>query len=160
MSVARRIRDLRYIKGWGPNELAGRAGISRTALYQIESGKTETPRAGTLNQIARALGVPIEHLIIREDAEPTDPATDRVHPRRSSRGPWTQEPRNQAAPQSPLDRKFRELLASPLGDGVARLVEQAHQSLDATSPMVESERPQRPAHPTARVGLGRRVVSR
>ena len=58
MSLAQRIRDFRYSKGWGPDELANRAEISRTALYQIESGKTELPRAGTLRRIAVALGGP------------------------------------------------------------------------------------------------------
>ena len=32
MNLAKRIRDLRYSKGWGPDELANRAKISRTAL--------------------------------------------------------------------------------------------------------------------------------
>ncbi len=63
MSLAQRIRDSRYSKGWGPDELANRAEISRTALYQIESGKTELPRAGTLRRIAVALEVPMEELL-------------------------------------------------------------------------------------------------
>ena len=57
MSLAQRVRDIRYAKGWGPDELANRAEISRTALYQIESGKTGLPRAGTLRRIAVALEV-------------------------------------------------------------------------------------------------------
>ncbi len=63
MTIAKRVRDYRYAKGWGPDELASRAEISRTALYQIECGKTETPRAGTLRRIARALDVSIEALL-------------------------------------------------------------------------------------------------
>src|SRR5215212_5391545 len=63
MSLAQRVRDHRYTKGWGPDELASRAEISRTALYQIESGKTELPRAGTLRRIAIALEVPMEALL-------------------------------------------------------------------------------------------------
>src|SRR5262249_55683567 len=63
MSLAQRVRDFRYSKGWGPDELASRASISRTALYQIESGKTELPRAGTLRRIAIALEVPMESLL-------------------------------------------------------------------------------------------------
>src|SRR5438105_2299996 len=70
MTLARRVRDCRYAKGWGPDELATRAEISRTALYQIECGKTETPRAGTLRRIAKALEIPIDALI----AEDVDPA--------------------------------------------------------------------------------------
>src|SRR3954454_14877741 len=63
MTLAKRIRDCRYAKGWGPDELAIRAEISRTALYQIERGRTEVPRAGTLRRIAQALDVPIEVLL-------------------------------------------------------------------------------------------------
>jgi len=63
MSLAQRVRDYRYSKGWGPDELASRAAISRTALYQIESGKTELPRAGTLRRIALALDVSMETLL-------------------------------------------------------------------------------------------------
>lgn len=63
MSLAQRVREFRYSKGWGPDELASRAEISRTALYQIESGKTELPRAGTLRRIAIALDVPMEELL-------------------------------------------------------------------------------------------------
>src|ERR1700690_2162667 len=63
MNLSRRIRDLRYAKGWGPDELASRAKISRTALYQIERGSTSKPQAGTLRRISRALGVPVEDLM-------------------------------------------------------------------------------------------------
>ena len=63
MSLAQRVRDFRYSKGWGPDELASRAEISRTALYQIESGKTGLPRAGTLRRIAVALEVSMDELL-------------------------------------------------------------------------------------------------
>ncbi len=63
MNLSRQIRDLRYAKGWGPDELASRAKISRTALYQIERGNTSKPQAGTLRRICRALGVPLENLL-------------------------------------------------------------------------------------------------
>ena len=63
MELSKRIRDLRYAKGWGPDELASRAKISRTALYQIERGNTSKPQAGTLRRISRALGVPLEALL-------------------------------------------------------------------------------------------------
>src|SRR5438874_3395273 len=63
ISLAQRVRDFRYSKGWGPDELASRAEISRTALYQIESGKTGLPRAGTLRRIAVALDVSMDDLL-------------------------------------------------------------------------------------------------
>jgi len=68
MNLAIRVRDYRYAKGWGPDELASRAEISRTALYQIESGKTGLPRAGTLRRIAMALDVTMEDLLGNGDA--------------------------------------------------------------------------------------------
>jgi transcriptional regulator with XRE-family HTH domain len=86
MSLAQRVRDFRYSKGWGPDELASRAEISRTALYQIESGKTELPRAGTLRRIAVALDVPMEDLLGNGEAETLPPvasrqAANRVNPK-------------------------------------------------------------------------------
>ncbi|AGA27306.1 helix-turn-helix domain-containing protein [Singulisphaera acidiphila] len=75
MSLAQRVRDHRYSKGWGPDELASRAAISRTALYQIESGKTELPRAGTLRRIALALDVSMEILLGHSEAGPVVAAT-------------------------------------------------------------------------------------
>src|SRR4051794_41267525 len=84
MSLAQRVRDYRYSKGWGPDELASRAAISRTALYQIESGKTELPRAGTLRRIAMALDVSMEILLGHGDANPAGSAPAAV--RRGRRG--------------------------------------------------------------------------
>ena len=68
ISLAQRVRDFRYCKGWGPDELASRAEISRTALYQIESGKTGLPRAGTLRRIAVALEVSMDELLGHPEA--------------------------------------------------------------------------------------------
>jgi transcriptional regulator with XRE-family HTH domain len=86
MSLAQRVRDFRYSKGWGPDELASRAEISRTALYQIESGKTGLPRAGTLRRIALALEVPMEELLGSDvDTESSASVTDRTMPARPAR---------------------------------------------------------------------------
>src|SRR3974390_304391 len=68
ISLAQGFRDFRYSKGWGPDELANRAEISRTALYQIESGKTGLPRAGTLRRIAVALDVSMDDLLGNTEA--------------------------------------------------------------------------------------------
>ena len=70
ISLAQRVRDFRYSKGWGPDELASRAEISRTALYQIESGKTGLPRAGTLRRIAVALDVSMDDLLGHAESAP------------------------------------------------------------------------------------------
>ncbi|WP_337176885.1 helix-turn-helix domain-containing protein [Paludisphaera sp.] len=77
MTLAQRVRDFRYAKGWGPDELANRAEISRTALYQIESGKTGLPRAGTLRRIAVALDVSMDALLGEENESQAAAQVDR-----------------------------------------------------------------------------------
>ena len=59
--MALRIRQLREAKGWTQLHLAELAGMSRSQLAMIEK---ETRPANTLrlNAIAKALGVPTEHL--------------------------------------------------------------------------------------------------
>lgn len=139
MNLAKRIRDLRYAKGWGPDELASRAKISRTALYQIERGNTSKPQAGTLRRISRALGVPLEVLLdstplLGDQGEPVESAgashsaslsvPERTFP--SDRG-------------EELMEKFRLLLASPMADGIARIVEESFRLLPIMPPPVQSE---------------------
>jgi len=167
MSLAQRVRDIRYAKGWGPDELANRAEISRTALYQIESGKTGLPRAGTLRRIAVALEVPMEDLLVAEDQPEQAPsAADRQGLPRRSRGLYEWLP-SEGGPlampgggnfktlavaagdesrftvESPiaskanghesifvregeLMSKLHDLLHSPIGDGVASIVDELH----------------------------------
>jgi transcriptional regulator with XRE-family HTH domain len=159
VTIAKRVRDCRYAKGWGPDELATRAEISRTALYQIECGKTETPRAATLRRIARALDVSIESLLGTEEPGSTDvqpgahsstdglpgswpadrtafdPHLDRDAPRNAGdrhHASIRERPaanRNVTTREGELQRKFRELLSSPLGEGLARIVEETHRLL-------------------------------
>ncbi|MDG3003961.1 helix-turn-helix domain-containing protein [Paludisphaera mucosa] len=85
MTLAQRVRDFRYAKGWGPDELANRAEISRTALYQIESGKTGLPRAGTLRRIAVALDVSMDDLLSEDEAPASPPAPGAVKPQATFR---------------------------------------------------------------------------
>jgi transcriptional regulator with XRE-family HTH domain len=153
MSLAKRIRDFRYAKGWGPDELAGRAQISRTALYQIECGKTETPRAGTLSRIAQALGLPVDVLLGLDEpgydfgdhgqkpwssdrfrrgepeAELSLLSAGRVSP---SRNPVTGSSGGMAKAytiDTDVEEKFRDLLDSPLAESIIRLIEETHRLL-------------------------------
>jgi transcriptional regulator with XRE-family HTH domain len=135
MTLAQRVRDQRYAKGWGPDELANRASISRTALYQIESGKTEQPRAATLRRIAQALDIPTEALLGPHLGVVTVGWSNGESQQgtRASDGSIANRFRMEEVPPpdrpSDLDRKFRELLASPLGESVARIVEESHRIL-------------------------------
>jgi transcriptional regulator with XRE-family HTH domain len=54
-----RLRKARKLSGY---MLAKRAGIARSHLLAIESGKTD-PSVGTLAKIAAALGVPMTELL-------------------------------------------------------------------------------------------------
>jgi len=135
MNLSRRIRDLRYAKGWGPDELASRAKISRTALYQIERGNTSKPQAGTLRRISRALGVPLENLLETTPVSASDTGSVSsestsvgvVTPGLPGRGPTTDRAED-------LIEKFRLLLASPLAEGVARIVEESFRLLPIIPP--------------------------
>jgi len=141
MNLAKRIRDLRYAKGWGPDELANRAKISRTALYQIERGNTSKPQAGTLRRISRALGVPLEVLL---DSTPLlgeggdGGESPSIAP--AFAGTLGGAERLTAAERGEeLVEKFRLLLASPLADGVARIVEESFRLLPIIPPPARNE---------------------
>jgi transcriptional regulator with XRE-family HTH domain len=139
MNLSRRIRDLRYAKGWGPDELAGRAKISRTALYQIERGNTSKPQAGTLRRISRALGVPLEVLLettpvsTEQELEPTANATAST----TSLAVAARGASSERAEE--LMEKFRLILGSPLAEGVARIVEESFRLLPIIPPMTSGE---------------------
>jgi transcriptional regulator with XRE-family HTH domain len=148
MNLSRRIRDLRYAKGWGPDELATRAKISRTALYQIERGNTSKPQAGTLRRISRALGVPLEILLT---TAPTEGAvTVSTGMPGATAPPATVSPRVPSTERAEeLLEKFRLLLASPLAEGVARIVEESFRLL----PIIPAPLPGEPPRYTAPIEL-------
>ncbi len=141
MNLAKRIRDLRYAKGWGPDELASRAKISRTALYQIERGNTSKPQAGTLRRISRALGVPLEVLLdstplLGDQGEPEETTTaSSMH----SVGSIGLERSGSSERGEELMEKFRLLLASPMADGIARIVEESFRLLPIIPPPVQNQ---------------------
>jgi transcriptional regulator with XRE-family HTH domain len=129
MNLSRRIRDLRYAKGWGPDELASRAKISRTALYQIERGNTSKPQAGTLRRISRALGVPLEILLTTTVSTEGAAAIATSVAAATAASPMisARVPSSERAEE--LLEKFRLLLTSPLAEGVARIVEESFRLL-------------------------------
>jgi transcriptional regulator with XRE-family HTH domain len=61
-AVAARVRALRSARGWSLDELAGRSGVSKGMLVQIEAARTN-PSLGTLCRIADAVGVAIGQLL-------------------------------------------------------------------------------------------------
>ena len=71
--LADRIRTACVRQGWDASELADRARISRTTLYNLERGRTGRPRTKTLKRIAEALQIPVEQLLVT----PTHPDAGR-----------------------------------------------------------------------------------
>lgn len=68
MLVARNIEAAMHRKGSNPFDLAKKAGINPTGIYDILSGKSRSPRLDTLHKIAIGLGVPFNTLFV-EPAE-------------------------------------------------------------------------------------------
>lgn len=58
MMLGHRIREARDAHGWSQGELAERCGLSRPTIARIEAG--QHVRMGTLEQVARALGLAVE----------------------------------------------------------------------------------------------------
>ncbi|GAA4887416.1 helix-turn-helix transcriptional regulator [Streptomyces coeruleoprunus] len=61
-ALRQELARLRAERGWSYDELAGRSGLSRRTLIEIEQGRTIGSLA-TWHAIAHALEVPVEHLL-------------------------------------------------------------------------------------------------
>src|SRR5262245_57313723 len=60
--LAQRLRRLREARGLSQMELAVKAKLSLSAIFQVEQGRKEDVRASTLLAIAQALGVSMDEL--------------------------------------------------------------------------------------------------
>jgi transcriptional regulator with XRE-family HTH domain len=61
-AVAQHVRALRAARGWSLDELAGRSGVSKGMVVQVEGAKTN-PSVGTLCRLADAFGVTVARLL-------------------------------------------------------------------------------------------------
>lgn len=66
------IIEARCRKGWSQEVLAEHAGLSLRTIQRVEQGDT-VPRGHTMNQLAHALGVPLESLRLPAPATLSDP---------------------------------------------------------------------------------------
>jgi transcriptional regulator with XRE-family HTH domain len=60
--MGRRLQVLRKQKGWSRRLLADKAGVSREYVRKLEAG-LQDPTVGTLQRLARGLGVPVTELL-------------------------------------------------------------------------------------------------
>lgn len=62
--VSQNLASLMEARGSNPFDLAKRAGVNTTAIYDIMKGKSQNPRVDTLHKIAvQGLGVPLSALV-------------------------------------------------------------------------------------------------
>jgi transcriptional regulator with XRE-family HTH domain len=143
MDLPRTLREFRSEKRWSAVELARRAGISRTALKQLESGATNKPHAETLKRIALALGVPIEALL---GTRPIRTAPSARPPAAAAARPMVlleSATRLSSARVEKLVEMFTLLLSSPLAEALGRIVEESSRLLPIIQPGSTSGGPQR-----------------
>jgi transcriptional regulator with XRE-family HTH domain len=69
-AIGRRVRRLRDHGLWTRSELAERAGVSRPAIANLELGTSDRPRRGTIEKLAKALGVDVEELLADDAPAP------------------------------------------------------------------------------------------
>ena len=66
-----RVREVREAKGVTQVALSEKTGISRAALWALETGKSKAASTNTLEKIANALNVHVADLFLADDAQPT-----------------------------------------------------------------------------------------
>jgi putative molybdopterin biosynthesis protein len=71
-SLRNRVREAREARGLGQGELARRTGLTRQAVYAIETNRYQ-PNVAVALQVASVLGVPVEDLF---SAEPSGPIVE------------------------------------------------------------------------------------
>jgi transcriptional regulator with XRE-family HTH domain len=84
MAIRERLRELRQAAGLTQQALAFKAGLSISAVVQIENGSIPDPRLSTVCALARGLGVTLDGLGAEDDAQ--EPASEAEPPPKPKRG--------------------------------------------------------------------------
>ncbi|TGD82839.1 helix-turn-helix domain-containing protein [Hymenobacter wooponensis] len=81
-SFGQRLATLRGERGWTQEELADAAGLNRPRISLLENDEVEKPRAGTVQKLAKALGVPATKLegsmAVVRNTKPADPKPNTI----------------------------------------------------------------------------------
>jgi transcriptional regulator with XRE-family HTH domain len=88
MPIKDRLKELRTANDLTQQALATKAGLSVSAVVQIESGKIPDPRISTLRKLARGLGVSLDELAGEEedDGGSPPPAAEQLKNPRPKKG--------------------------------------------------------------------------
>ena len=137
MNLAKRIRDLRYSKGWGPDELANRAKSRGPRSTRSSAATPASHKPGTLRRISRALGVPLEILLdstpVLGEQDSGEGMSEGASMTHAMLGSGIERSFSSDRAEE-LTEKFRMLLASPLADGIARIVEESFRLIPIIPP--------------------------
>jgi len=82
------VRERRRAAGLTQRELAQRSGLSMAAVRDLEQGRSRRPRPGTLDALARALGLDARQLAALAAAEDTSRPASSEAPAGHGRGLW------------------------------------------------------------------------
>jgi transcriptional regulator with XRE-family HTH domain len=72
MSIGARIREIRETKGLSQGDIEKATGLLRCYTSRVENGHT-VPSLETLERFAAGLGVPLHHLFISGEEQPSTP---------------------------------------------------------------------------------------
>jgi transcriptional regulator with XRE-family HTH domain len=122
--IGRKVRRLRDAGLWTREELAAMAGVSRQAIAHLELGIAIRPRRGTVEKLARALGVDIETLL--EGVGDEAPKAEALRPEEAFRAvgrvvedendnQWFRWAVKWNVPPAERDQ-YREIIADQFGD--------------------------------------------
>lgn len=73
MTIGTRVKEYRIQRGLTREQLAQRAHVSQTYVYLIETDRRPNPGSQTLDRIALALGITVDHLL---EADNTSSVSD------------------------------------------------------------------------------------
>ena len=72
----RKLRELRLARGWTQEELGKISGVQRATISKIETGARSNIRSTTLTNLAKALGVPADELLLRPPMKLQDDSSE------------------------------------------------------------------------------------
>ncbi|HFK1742265.1 MULTISPECIES: helix-turn-helix domain-containing protein [Bacillus] len=67
MAIIYKIKLFRESRGWSQSKLSRRSGVPQSTISEIENGIRRNPTFKTLEKLAKALGITIEHLVVTNE---------------------------------------------------------------------------------------------
>lgn len=67
MAIIYKIKLFRENRGWSQSKLSRRSGVPQSTISEIENGIRRNPTFKTLEKLAKALGITIEHLVVTNE---------------------------------------------------------------------------------------------